>query len=50
MSWGIDFTADIFLSRQDYGENIYRVQDEINDLKKIHPRLKRTNVNVSCWR
>lgn len=34
MSWGIDFTADIFLSRQDYGENVYRVQDEIDNLKK----------------
>lgn len=40
MSWGIDFTADIFLSRQDYGENIYRVQDEIDNVKKNIQSLK----------
>lgn len=40
MSYGIDFTADIFLSRQDYGENIYRVQDEIDDLKKQSQQIK----------
>ena len=38
MSYGIEFTADIFLLRQDYGENVYRVQDEIDELKKS--RLK----------
>lgn len=40
MSWGIDFTADIFLSRQDYGESIYRVQDEINDVEKDIQSIK----------
>lgn len=40
MSYGVEFTADIFLSHQDYGENIYRVQDEINDLKKYIQDLK----------
>ena len=30
MSWGIDFNADIFLSHQDYSENIYQVEDKIN--------------------
>lgn len=30
MSWGIDFNADIFLSHQDYSENIYQVEDRIN--------------------
>lgn len=40
MSWGIDFTADIFLSRQNYGENVYCVQDEIDDLKKYRADLK----------
>lgn len=40
MSWGIDFTADIFLSRQDYGENVYRVQDEINDVEKDMQSIK----------
>lgn len=40
MSWGIDFTADIFLSKQDYGENVHRVQDEIDDLKKKRQLLK----------
>lgn len=40
MSFGVDFTADIFLSRQDYGENIYRVQDEIDHIKKQCQDLK----------
>ena len=40
MAWGIEFTADIFLSRQDYGENVYRVQDEIDELKKYSADLK----------
>jgi len=34
MGWGIDFTADIYLSRQDYRENIELVKDEILDLEK----------------
>ena len=40
MAWGVEFTADIFLSRQDYGENVYRVQDEIDELKKYSADLK----------
>jgi hypothetical protein len=40
MSYGIEFTADIFLLRQDYGENVYRVQDEIDELKKNSADLK----------
>lgn len=40
MGWGIDFTADIFLSRQDYGENVYQVQEEIDRLKKCCQDLK----------
>lgn len=40
MSYGIEFTADIFLLRQDYGENVYRVQDEIDELKKCCTDLK----------
>ena len=40
MAWGVEFTADIFLLRQDYGENVYRVQDEINELKKYCTDLK----------
>ena len=40
MSYGIEFTADIFLLRQDYGENVYRVQDEIDELKKYCADLK----------
>lgn len=40
MSYGIEFTANIFLSRQDYGENVYRVQDEIDELKKYSADLK----------
>lgn len=40
MGYGIDFTADIFLSRQDYGENIYSVQDEIDDLKKQSQQIR----------
>ena len=40
MAYGIEFTADIFLLRQDYGENAYRVQDEIDELKKYCADLK----------
>ena len=40
MAWGVEFTADIFLLRQDYGENVYRVQDEIDELKKYSADLK----------
>lgn len=40
MSYGVEFTADIFLLRQDYGENVYRVQDEIDELKKYSADLK----------
>ena len=40
MSYGIEFTADIFLLRQDYDENVYRVQDEIDELKKYSADLK----------
>jgi hypothetical protein len=31
MSWGIDFTADIFLAHQNYNENLYQVKDAINE-------------------
>lgn len=40
MAWGVEFTADIFLLRQDYGENVYRVQDEIDEFKKYSADLK----------
>lgn len=40
MSWGINFTADIFLSRQDYGENVYAVQEEIDSLVRQNRSLK----------
>lgn len=40
MSWGINFTADIFLSRQDYGENVYAVQEEIDSLLRQNQSLK----------
>lgn len=40
MSYGVEFTADIFLLRQDYDENVYRVQDEIDELKKYSADLK----------
>lgn len=34
MVWGIEFKSDIYLSREDYDENIELVQDEINNLEK----------------
>lgn len=34
MSWGIEFNTDIFLSKQNYGENIYQVNDKIEELKE----------------
>ena len=35
MSWGIDFKADIYLSKQDYSENIFQVQDRIKELNDL---------------
>ena len=40
MSWGIDFTADIFLPRQDYEEDVYAVQEEIDSLIQQNQSLK----------
>ena len=34
MGWGIDFTADIFLSKQNYQENVYQVIDAIEEYEK----------------
>lgn len=34
MGWGIDFKTDIYLSKQDYGENTELVKDEILELEK----------------
>ena len=31
MGWGIDFNADIFLSKQEYGNNMEQVKDAIED-------------------
>ncbi len=35
MAWGIDFTADIFLTRQDYGKNISQVEYAIEELEEL---------------
>lgn len=44
MSWGVDFKADIFLSRQNYEENPVLVQDRIDELSReltdIEARIK----------
>lgn len=40
MSWGIDFTANIFLSRQNYDGNVYRVQGEIDDIRENMQSIK----------
>ena len=40
MSWGIDFYVHIFLSKQNYGENVFRVQDEIDRLEKECQNIK----------
>jgi len=34
MSWGIDFKADIYLSRQSYSTK-YEVEDKISEMNKI---------------
>lgn len=34
MGWGIDFEASIYLSRQDYQENVELIKDEILELEK----------------
>ena len=40
MGWGINFTADIYLSRQNYNENIYEVQEEIDRLEEVNRGYK----------
>lgn len=40
MSWGIDFTTDIYLSRQNYHENIYEVEEEIVSLEEENQETK----------
>lgn len=40
MSWEIDFTADIYLSGQNYHENIYEVEEEIESLKEKNQDIK----------
>lgn len=40
MSWGIDFTADIYLSRQNYHENVYEVEEKIEELKDYNQDIK----------
>ena len=40
MSWGIDFYVHIFLSKQNYCENVFRVQDEIDRLEKECQNIK----------
>ncbi len=34
MAWGIDFLSNIYLSRQDYQENPYQVEDRIDELEE----------------
>lgn len=46
MGWGIDFTADIYLSKQDYGENPYSVQEEIDSLEKRNVFLKESMLMI----
>lgn len=40
MGWGIDFTVDIYLSRQNYNENINEVQKEIDHLEEVNRGYK----------
>lgn len=40
MGWGIEFTADIYLSRQNYNENICEVQEEIDHLEEVNRGYK----------
>ena len=47
MSWGIDFTADIFLSRQHYA-NAYEVQLRIDELKEYNQRLREKMLMIVC--
>lgn len=39
MGWGIDFTADIYLSRQVY-HSIYEVEEKIEELKECNQDIK----------
>lgn len=47
MSWGIDFTADIFLPRQHY-TNTYEVQLQIDELKECNQRLREKMLMMIC--
>lgn len=40
MSWGIVFTADIYLSRQEYHENVHEVEEQIEKLEGWNQDLK----------
>jgi len=40
MAWGIEFNADIHLSRQDYNSNIYLVKDKLDEISTDINRIK----------
>jgi hypothetical protein len=40
MGWGIDFSTDIFLSKQDYGKNEYQVRDAIQEVQLLIANTK----------
>lgn len=40
MGWGIDFKADIFLSRMNFDGNKYQVEDAINSIEEDLVKLK----------
>lgn len=42
MGWGLDFTADLYLSKQNYNENVHQVQDAIDETLDTINKAKST--------
>ena len=47
MAWGLDFNADIYLSKQDYQENVYQVIDAISEYEKDIENYERS-ILIHC--
>ena len=45
MGWGVEYQIDMYLSKQDYGENIFQVEDKIEELEEYINNTK-TKINM----
>jgi hypothetical protein len=46
MGWGIDFKADIFLSKQNYNENVHEVQEQIDELEEKNMYIEKRLISL----